>query len=138
MAEFSTILSRYVERIYIMKSPLFGSQEESPSPKRLGHSYFCIICLFVCYLFVFTRDKIMRRAKSAMTYFSANCLPSAFSVRRLTVGRLSLASTQHPTSADDHRLQLVGPPAEVTYKFCYLSELLHSINFALMLSLLLI
>ena len=68
-----------------------------------GHSYFCTICLFF-YLFVFMRAKIMRRAKCATTYFTANCLPSAFSVRRLTVGRHALASTQHPTSAEDHRL----------------------------------
>ena len=127
VAEFSTLLSRNWEWIYIMKSPLFGSQEENPSSKRQGHSYFCIICLFFflfCYFFVFMRAKIMRWAKSATTYFLANCLLSPFSDRRLTVGRLALASTQHSTTS-----------AEATYKFCCLNELLHLINFAWILSL---
>ena len=80
----------------------------------------------------------MQRAKSATTYFSANCLPSTFGIRRLTVGRLAVASKQHPTSAEDRHLQLIGPYAEAAYKFCCLSELLHLINFALILSLRLI
>ena len=107
-----------------MKSPLFGSQEEHPSPKRQGHSCFLYyLLIFFCYLFVFIR------AKRSTTYFSANCLPSAFSVRRLIVGRLVLASTQHPTSAEDHRLQL-GPSAEAMYLFGCLSELIYFSNFA--------
>ena len=91
---------------------------------------FRIICLFF-FLFIFfsMRAKIIRRAKSATTYFSANCLPSAFSVRRLIVGRLVLASTQHATSAEDHRLQL-GPSAEPTYLFGCLSELIYLSNSA--------
>ena len=32
MAELSTLLSGYRERIRTVKSPLFGSQEENPSP----------------------------------------------------------------------------------------------------------
>ena len=65
----------------------------------------------------------MRRAKCATTYFSAGGFPSPFSIRRLIVGRLAIAPTQHPTSAKDHRLQL-GPSAEATHLFGCLSELL--------------
>ena len=85
---------------------------------------FRIICLCFCLSFFFMRAKIIRRAKSATTYFSANCLPSAFSVRCLIVGHLVLVSTQPPTSAEDHRLQL-GPSAEATYLFGCLSELIY-------------
>ena len=71
----------------------------------------------------------MRRAKSATTYFSANCLSSAFSVRRLTVGRPALArrSIQHQLKIN--RLQL-GPSAEATYLFGCLSELIYFRYFA--------
>ena len=50
VAECSTLLSRYRERIYVMKSPLFGSQKENPSPKRQGHSYSLLIS-FSIFLF---------------------------------------------------------------------------------------
>ena len=96
MAEFSTLLSWYRERIYIMKSPLFGSQEENPSPKRQGHSYFRIICLCFFYLFVFMREKILRRAKSATTYFSSNFRqPSASVVSPSAASPSSRRSIQH-------------------------------------------
>ena len=62
VAEFSSLLSRYRERIYVMKSHLFGRQEENPSPKRQDHSYSCIIYLFLLVFFFFMREKIMRRA----------------------------------------------------------------------------
>ena len=40
-------------------------------------------------------------------------LPSSLNVCRLIVGRFAIATTQPPTSAEDHRL-LLGPFAEAT------------------------
>ena len=52
VAEFSTLLSRYGERTYTMKSPLFGSEEENPSPQRSGSLVF-LYYLLIFYLFIF-------------------------------------------------------------------------------------
>ena len=41
-----------------MKSALFGSQEENPSPMRQGHPYFFIICLFIYFIiFLFSCEQ---------------------------------------------------------------------------------
>ena len=84
VAKFSTLLSRYRERIYVMKSPLFGNQEENPSPMCKGHSYSCIIYLFLLVFFFFMREKIMRRAYSfSASYFSLGSQRSSSHRRQL-------------------------------------------------------
>ena len=132
VAEFSTLLSQYKDRIYVMKSPLFGSQEENPSPKQQGHSYFCIIYLFLWYFSFSCERKLCGKYKARRrrrTAFQLATFPSALSIRRLIVGRFAIATTQPPTSAEDRRLQL-GLFAEATY-YCYLPlRVNYLINFA--------
>ena len=58
---FTTLLSRFGERISIMKSPLLVARKRILHLSDQGHSYSCIIYLFLLVFFFFMREKIMRR-----------------------------------------------------------------------------
>ena len=102
-----------------MKSSLLAAQEENFSPQRSG--YFVLFLIFFL-LFFIMREKTMlqspARRRTATILGYPVLLPSALSVCRRIVGHLAIATTQPPTSAEDHRLQL-GPFGEATY-YCYL------------------
>ena len=109
---FTTLLSRFVERISTMKSPLLAAR------RRVLTSAFrvtCILVLFTYFFWYFSFSSVRRTA------FQLAIFPSALSVCRLIVGRFAIATTQPPTSAEDRRLQLV-PFAEATYYFVTLAS----------------
>ena len=91
-------------------------------------TYFCWYFSFSCERKLFGEHKARRRTAFQLASFPA------LSVRRLIVGRFDIATTQPPTSAEDHCLQL-GPSAEATYSFNCHSELNNWSNFACILPL---
>ena len=104
VAEFFTLLSRNWERIYIMKSPLFGSQEQNPSPKRQGHSYFCIICLFFFVIFLFScEQKLCDEQKALRRTFQL----TAFRQPSASVVSPSAASPS-PRRSIQHQLKIIA------------------------------
>ena len=56
VAEFSTLLSRYEERIFTIKSPLLAARRRILHLSDQGHSYFCIICSFLGYFCFHARE----------------------------------------------------------------------------------
>ena len=135
VADFTTLLSRFGERISIMKSPLLAARRRiftsafSVTRILVLFTYFFWYFSFSCEIKLCGEHKARRR-----TAFQLATFPSALSVCRLIVGRFAIATTQPPTSADDHCLQL-GPSAEATYSFNCLSELNNWSNFAFILPL---
>ena len=136
VAKYYTLLSCNWERIYKLKSPLFGSQEENPHHLSVRvtrifvlFAYFFVIFLFSC------EQKLCDEHKARRRTFQL----TAFRQPSASVVSPSAASSS-PRRSIQHQLKIVapnlyGPSAEATYKFCCLSELLHLINFALILSL---
>ena len=82
--------------------------------------YFCIIYLFLLLSFLSSERNLCDEQKVRRRAFQLATFPSALSVCRLIVNRFAIATTQPPTSAEDHQL---GPSAEATYSFNCLSEL---------------
>ena len=113
-----------------LSKPLCQEHDSATAPllmQRRTQKFFNVLISFV--IFFFMREKIMWRAKSRQrTAFQLATFPSAFSVCRLIVGRLAIATTQPPTSAEDHRL-LLGAFAEATYYFYFPSRVNYLSNF---------
>ena len=111
VADFYDITFAFRRADFYHEIPSIGSQEEDPSPQRSGLLVFLYYLLIFYYLFFQERKLCDEQKARRRTAFQLATFPSALSVCRLIVGRLAIATTQRPTSTEDHRL-LLGPFAE--------------------------
>ena len=117
VADFYHVTFAFRRADFYHKILSIGSQEKNPSPQHSGSLVFLYYLLISFIIFFSYERKLCDEQKAGRrTAFQLATFPSALSVCRLIVGRLAIATTQPPTSAEDYCL-LLGPFAEATYHF---------------------